>query len=439
MSRAYGPSLHIEWTPSRVRALDTATGKRAEAATLAEVGSVTGGHRDALVGVGRGSVFLKTVSLPKAAPEDLRRILSVQIGQIFPLPADQLAFDFHQTSEHGPDGFVTLVAAVRADDLRALHTDLQRAGLKAVRVLPVALGSAAVAGRAGLADALVVESTPAGIALDLVKGGVVRFSRTAPEGSDILQEMRRTLTAAGAADVTMVAAGGLSAPFGGVEQPEDALGLLHEAPAGFAFEMAEAREREARRRITNKTRLAVHLMLSALLLVALVWADRSDAQAVVTRGQGTWARELGKLRSIRDAETKKAQGAAEIQAAVTRAYAPGQPLSDIAAVVGDSLPPSAWLTGLNLERGKSVEIRGTVTDPADVARLLGRLSDSGRFREVKLVFANSGKIGEKPVVQFSVTATAIGNLPLPAPPKTKGRGTPRPAATPAEPKDSARS
>jgi Tfp pilus assembly protein PilN len=444
MSRGHGPSLHIEWTPTRVQALDIATGRSAEGATLTDVASITAGHRDALVGIGRGAVFLRSVPLPKAAPDDLRRILSVQVGQIFPLPANQLAFDFHQTPEHTVDGLLTVVGAVRAEDLRQLHSDLRRANLRATRVLPVAFGAPAIALHAGLSEALVISQSPTGLALDLVKGGTVRFSRLAPDGSDILPEARRTLAAAGATDVTMAIAGDLPAPFGAVARPEIPLALLHEAPSTFGFELAEERAREAKRRITIKTRLAGLMMLSAFLLVALLWADRSDALAVVTRGQGAWARELSKLRSIRDAETQRAQRASDIQAAVGRAFGPGQPLSDIAHAVGDSLPPSAWMTGLSLERGKPIEIRGTVTDPNDVARLLENLSNTGRFRDVKLVFANSGKISETPVVQFSVIATAIGNLPLPAPPKIKGHGAARTATKPAgttgtttEPKDSA--
>lgn len=415
------PSLHIEWNPGgRVTALDAGTGRSLSASNLSELTEVTVGHKDALVGIGRGSVFLKSVPLPKAAPEDLRRILSVQVGQLFPLPADQLAFDFVQTGEPFGDGFLTVIAAVRADDLRALSADLRKAGIADARVLPVALGAAAVAARAGRTDALVVEETPTGLALDVVKGGVVRFSRTAPPGSDARREAQRTLAAAGVGDLPLVAAGGL-VPAGLEATTETAtpVKLLQDAPAGFTFELEEERVRKVQRRVAARTRLGALMMASALLLVALVWVERTDAQAVVTRGQGSWTRELSKLRSIRDLETKKAQQATEVQTAMKAAFEPGQPLSDVAAVVGDALPASAWLTGLNVERGKPVQIRGTATNPEDVARFLRSLSASGRLRDVKLVFANAGKIAETPVTQFSVTATATGNLPMPAATKKK--------------------
>jgi hypothetical protein len=46
-----------------------------------------------------------------------------------------------------------------------------------------------------------------------------------------------------------------------------------------------------------------------------------------------------------------------------------------------------------------------------------KLGANGRFRDVKLVFANAADIGTTPIVQFNLTADAVGNLPMPVPPK----------------------
>ena len=115
MSKERGPSLHVEWSPDRVRAIDIATGRRYAGATLSALSPLPAGQRTVIVGISRQLVFMKCVSLPKAAPEDLRRVLGVQMAQLFPLPPDQLAFDFIQTNEHLADGFLTLVAAVRSE------------------------------------------------------------------------------------------------------------------------------------------------------------------------------------------------------------------------------------------------------------------------------------------------------------------------------------
>jgi Tfp pilus assembly protein PilN len=119
-------------------------------------------------------------------------------------------------------------------------------------------------------------------------------------------------------------------------------------------------------------------------------------------------------------------------AAQKRAFEPAQPLSDLAAVVDDSLPPGAWLTGLSIERGKPLQMRGAARTADDVARFMDTLGATSRFRDVKLVFANSARIDETPVVQFSVTAVGVGNLPMPAPVKQARRG----ARTPKSSRDS---
>jgi Tfp pilus assembly protein PilN len=265
----------------------------------------------------------------------------------------------------------------------------------------------------------VVERTPVGLTLDVVHDGIVRFSRVAAADSDPEVEARRMMAAADSGTLPVVAAGGLNLP-GALMVADTSLGLLAEAPA-FTFERSEDRIRVAQRRIAARTRMGALMMAAALLLATLVWVERNDAQAVVTRAGGAWARELSKLRSIRDTEIDKAQRAAAIESAVKSAFQPAQPLSDLTAVIADSLPSSVWLTGLTVERGKPVQIRGTATQSNDVAALVDRLGTSSRFREVRLVFANSARIEQTPVIQFSITAVAVGNLPMPAPVKASRR------------------
>ena len=420
MSRITHTPLHVEWTPAWVRAVNIATRETAEAASLSALGTFLSGHGGLLVGIGRRAVFLKTVRLPKAAPEDLRRILGVQLGQLFPLPPDRLSFDFLQTADQTPEGCLTVVAAMRGEDLLRLQADLKQAGLTAGQVLPVALAAPAVAASAGQTDALLLESAPDGLALDVVRDGVIVFSRVVPAGSDPEGEARRTLAAAGSGPLPLVAVGEAGLPdalpaFG------SALSLLHEAPP-FSFRLAGDRARELAKRAAERTRLAVLLMLSALLLVALVWVDREAALAAATRRQGALARQLTRLRSVQDAETLKAQKVTGVQDVLDRAFAPAQPPGDIVAVVGDSLPPGAWLTGLGVERGKPLQLRGTATSPGAVPRIVHTLGANPRFRDVRLVFANSVTIGKARAVEFDISAVCVGNLPLSAPDKIAGSG-----------------
>ena len=425
MSKVLVSPLHLEWTPGWVRVADTATGQTAAADRLSALTPLLNGHRQVLVGVGRPRVFMKTVRLPRASRDDLRRILAVQVGGLFPVPADQLAFDFLQTADQTSDGWLTLVAAIRADDVREIQATLKGAGLTAARILPIALAAPAVAARAGAADALVAERGEAGLALDVVENGFLRFSRVAPGDSDPEGEARRTLAAARAGNPPVITVGALVMPRA-TASADTALGLLHEAPP-FHFELAEDRAREAKKRAADRMRLAVLLMLSAILLMVLVWADRQDAQMAVARSQGAQAVWMRRHQSLLDAETDQAGKVEAANDALTRAFAPAQPLSDVSAVVAAGLPAGAWLTGLTAERGKPLQVRGTAKTSGDVARFMNALGAGPRFRDVKLVFANSSAIGKTPVIQFNVSAICVGNLPLPAPEKA-GAGRARPPA-----------
>ena len=410
--------IHIEWTSAGVRAVNIATHETAEAARLSDLEPILSGHGRPLIGIGRRDVFLKSIRLPKADPTDLRRILGVQLAQLFPLPPDQLSFDFFQTADQTAEGCLTVVAAMRGEDLKRLQADLKQAGQTALRVLPVSLAAGAVAASAGQTEALVLEAGPAGLALDVVRGGCTVFSRVVPSGSDTEYEVKRTLAAAQVGTLPLVTVGEAGLPkalpsFG------SSLSLLHEAPP-FSFRLAEDRARDLKKQAGERTRLALLLMLSALLLVSLVWGDRQEAMAAAKRRQGILARQLALLQSVQDAEATNAQKAIAVQDVLGRAFEPAQPLGDIVAVVGDSLPAGAWLTGLSIERGKLLEIRGTATTQDDVPRLIHALGANTRFRDVHLIFANSVTNGKARIVEFDVSAVCVGNLPLSEPEKAGG-------------------
>lgn len=425
MRKSLPPAVHIEWSPSWVRAVDIVTGKTAEGTNLGELGTVLNGQKEALVGIGRNAVFLKTVRLPKATPEDLRRIIAVQIPQLFPLSANEISFDFLQTSDITPDGCLTLVAAMRADDLRQMRYELRQIGITPVRVLPVALAAPAIAASAGAKTALVAECLPSGLALDVVQDGVLRLSRIAPRSADAQVEARRTLAAARLDEAATVAVGDVGLPdalpaFG------SSIRLLNDAPATFNFELGEDRERLEKKLVADHMSRALLLMAAALVLVAYVGLNHHDAVVAADESQASWTRQMTKLRAADEAQSAEASQIIAAQYQVDRAFHPPQPVSDISAVVADSLPPGAWLTGLNVERGKPIEIRGTARSAADVATLVSNLGASPRLRAVRLLFANSGTIGQAPVVQFDISAFAVGNLPMPAP--QTGSGT-APGAT----------
>ncbi len=411
MSKKSTVTLHLDWTPGWVKAVNIATGEKAEAVTLKKLGQITVGHKEALVGVGRKIVFLKAVRLPKALPEDLRRIIGVQLGQFFPLPADQLSFDFIQTSNQTHDGFLTVIAAIRADDLRLLHTELKEVGLSAQRVLPIALGSAVIAAKSGNVDALVVDTERGDFALDVVLGGLLRFSRVAPAGSELEVESKRTLAAAGASEIPTVQ----TRDFG-----DSAIKLLHEAPA-FGFILSESRVLAEKQRSTARTRAAALATTLAVAIVAGVWFLRQQDVTALQQAKVHYT-QLVQAQQAKESDASSTESQlSELQSDLGHAFDPGQQLSDISAYTSDCLPPGAWLTGLTVERAKQLQVRGTATSSDKVAAFVDRLGSSKRFANVKLVFANSALVGTTPVIQFNVTADPVGNLPMPTPSKDDGR------------------
>ncbi|MGO8672076.1 MAG: PilN domain-containing protein [Capsulimonadaceae bacterium] len=417
--------LHIEWTPDWVQAVNITTGQTGSGPRIADLGSLLQGQRQALVGVGRGLVFLKTVPLPRAAREDLRKLLTVQAPQLFPLPADQLVFDFVQTAVQSVEGIMTVVMAMRADDLRRLKADLQHAGLTAARILPVALAAPAVLTQAGHSDAVLVDGNSEATGMDVVLAGVLRLSRRVADGAEIACELQRTRAAVRTSDLPVVTAGS-STVTGAKAAPVSLLSLLHEAPPLFDFELTEERVKLEGARAATHTRQGVLFLGAALVLLTMVAVNRQDAQAKVNSANAAWSRQMTARRRVEMAAADKAADVTAVQNELNSALQPAQPLSDVIGVVADSLPAGAWLTGLTLERGKPLQVRGTARTSDDVAHFVGALGNSTRFRDVSLVFANSASIGNTPVVQFTVSAVCVGNLPMPAPLILTTRSVPAP-------------
>jgi Tfp pilus assembly protein PilN len=76
------------------------------------------------------------------------------------------------------------------------------------------------------------------------------------------------------------------------------------------------------------------------------------------------------------------------------------------------IPEGAWLNGFSLERGKLLQVRGTSKSSETVSEYMRNLQAEPRLRDVRLVSANNAAIETNQVVQFSVSAFPVGNLPL---------------------------
>ncbi|MFM7322531.1 MAG: hypothetical protein ACKO5K_13545, partial [Armatimonadota bacterium] len=344
MSRNAGADLHVEWSPDHVRWWNPQNSTGGEGDSLRT--SVPGdAPRQVLVGIARTHALVKVLRLPRAGRDDLRRLITAQLSQHSALPADAVDFDFVQTDFSDAEGTLTLLALVRKSDLRQLAADLTAAGLTPKRIAPVAFAAHSVC-RDGAG--LVVDTWMGSPTHDVVEGGVLRTSRTADPDADTSREIARTLATAGVSALPIV----------DISREGGLVRALHRLPE-MNLEPQEDRAARERRRVAGRTRFGALLVAAALLVLVLVWDIRDSEQAIARRGEGTWARNLGKLRSIRKARQAEAERTSKTAAALSRAFDIAQPLGDIVVHVGDRLPEEVWLTGATVERGKSIQIRGT--------------------------------------------------------------------------------
>lgn len=417
MTHKGSSSLHVEWAPGSIRVLNPITGHIDTAAEFTGLNGRLAGHKRVLVGIARNHVFVRLIRLPRASSSDLRLLVTAQLARLMPLPPGDLVFDVIQTADKDADGYLTLVAAMRTADLRQLATELKSAGLTAMRVLPIALAAPEVAEAAGKQDAVLVDTAGPGAAIDIVTGGVLRLSRATAAGIDLDTEVQRTVAAAGATGHPVVDAGTGSA--GTCLQALDQVQHFH-------FELPEEKAKRALRKRLAGVRMATLAAGCAICFATAAWLDRGGAMAKVDqveRGNNTQINGLKKKQAMESALVK--QGS-ERQLVLATAFEPAQTVSEVVQFVGDELPAGAWLTGLTVERGKSIQIRGAATDSNAVARYVSALGMNPRLTEARLVSANSVKVGKQPVVQFSIVAVVAGDSPMPTP--TRGKSKAKKAA-----------
>lgn len=407
----------VEWTPTGVTAIDAGTKQQHSAANLKELSAIFGGGGIVLA-ISRRSSFVKALRVPNAAATEIDLILQTQMASMFPVPLNELAYSFRLTEDVNEEGRLAVVAAMRETDLQTALVDAKEAGFKVERVIPAGFGAMVLAESLSQPSCAVVQTTTEGLAIDLISGKELRYSRVAPlpKNHDLIEsEITRSFAAVGLECAPTVAVKGLEfsdAEFRSATNSLEALASIPLDKIGINLETHETRERRAKSAQRNRTRLAVLLCASAALLALLVYFDYSDQAEVVRKSAGKWQIQINGLRNDRkrletDVSTLQAK-----TGSLERAFAPAQKPYEVLNVVVNHLPKDVWLTGLTLERGKMMYIRGTSTTSEGVSDYLQSLTTEPRLREVKLVFSNNGDIDKTPVVQFSIQAFPVGNLPL---------------------------
>lgn len=405
----------IEWSPAGATAFDPQTKQYHRGPVNTFAAELSG--KDVILVIGRRSAFVRAVRMPDAPRAEIGQILAMQIGQYFPVPASDLAYDFRVTADKNEEGRLIVVGAVRTDLLRIAMSDLRGAGLRAKVIVPASFGSWLLSQALERQTCAVVEPTNEGLAIDVISDGELRYSRLAPLPSDsagIEAEVERTFSVASVSGIEVVAAGGIAYPSATVKTASATLEAF--APAadrlGLSIELPEARVQREKKRQAQRVRLVAMLVLAGIGLWTFIYLDKSQQAAEADRVKRWWTARIKKEKDLTKAAEADAAREDRVAGALGLAFRPAQRFSDLMLVAGNVAPGTTWLTGMTLERGRPVTIRGTATTSEAVAAYLQRLSSQERFRDVRLVFANNAMIEDKPIVQFSISFHARGNLPL---------------------------
>ena len=213
----------------------------------------------------------------------------------------------------------------------------------------------------------------------------------------------------------MISGGGLALDEADIRSEGTALSALSTtSPDGFILNL-EPPEHTAKRAKSDRDRKVAFSSVALIASLAFAgWAfwTHSAAQKVVATAQAQSAINLTKWdQKTKDVDTLLKR-AVVTQKTITNAFQPAQSMSDMITEIANQVNADIWLTGVTAERGKPFQIRGTARNSDAVHSYLNRLKKVDRLRDVQLVFANTGDIDQTPVVNFSLAAFPIGNLPL---------------------------
>jgi Tfp pilus assembly protein PilN len=266
----------------------------------------------------------------------------------------------------------------------------------------------------GRGSGAVVQETTDGISIDLVVDGKLRYSRLAAVGGRLEAEVCRTYQVAGLPCGDIVSSGTLQSDD---EDTHTSATTLESLVGGWDtihlhLELPEVVAKRNLNRVRQKQRFAGVMAVAALALAGVVYSDRSAASAKVGALDARNKATLTGLKKQESAAEKELATQKALFDSLTIGLKPAQTYSDLITVASNRLPDGAWLGGVSVERGKIISLRGTAKTLEAVNQYLQNLGQDQRLRDVQLTATNNGQIDTTPVVQFSISAFPVGNLPL---------------------------
>ncbi|MBS1708172.1 MAG: PilN domain-containing protein [Armatimonadetes bacterium] len=394
----------LEWSGGAVRAFDPINHKTFMAESLGDAVAALGNPKHVGLAIGRRAALVRQLTLPEVSDDQAAAIVRVQLDQLFPVSSADLTSTFAHAHHQNGTGKKVVVSAMRTDLLKQAKAELAEHGVHTAWVAPINSVSGAVALESGLESAVVVDESVDGTGIDIVQHGDVCYSRSAPAGlnaADLDMEIKRTLASAKVPPSTVVR----------TDQYGNLGVLAHHWPSINL----ELQEEVAKRNATvsgRRRRLASLLTMVLVVCIAMVYFDFDDAQRKVQSQTRKSTNEITKLKAVDSLVSSRLAPLESAAATVDQAFKPKQPIADVLTVLAGHAPEGVWLTGLTVERGRNMTMRGTAKNSAAVTQYMTALNADPRFRDVRLVFANDGKIGEVPVVLFAATGHVVGNFPV---------------------------
>ncbi len=208
-----------------------------------------------------------------------------------------------------------------------------------------------------------------------------------------------------------------------------ALGGLERGVSTVDLVQEEVERARVMRRQRMQTRLALLvgavILIGAIALGLSVEQTRRDNQMKIDKAQLLLDHATSKFKANQKAYDDVMQRAQMLDAALR----PPHTWLDLLQEVSDRTPSGVWLSGIDLEKGKPLALRGSALSQGAVQTLWGNLARSPLLIRPTLSYSNAAKVAEKQIFQFGVSGEIMGNQPKPVRPPRK-KTTKRPAPGP---------
>jgi type IV pilus assembly protein PilM len=206
-----------------------------------------------------------------------------------------------------------------------------------------------------------------------------------------------------------------------IEATGVAIGALSHEVSSLDLIRDEFERERKKKRDTMKMRLTA--LAGAIILAVAVFFAISAMQTQkmnedrIKRAQGEVTVADGRLKNV---QTKLDQITSQAKILGT-ALRPQHNWLDVLQDISDRAPSSVWISGIDMEKGKPLAIRGSSLNQAGVLTFSSNVARSPLLSHPTLSYSNQAKVSEKTIFQFGIAGDIIGNLPKPSrPPKKRG-------------------